>query len=253
MFYSRHLLATLIGVAGISIVAFAERSPQKHKIHDPDRPQPPVVEPGKAGEPVGTPSDAIVLFDGSGFDEWQGADGSEPGWKLVDGAMEIVPGAGDIRTKRAFGDVQLHIEFKTNPDSRGEAQHRSNSGVFFGSYEVQVLDSYQNATYADGIVASIYGQYPPLVNAARPPGEWQTFDIVYRAPEFGTKGKVRKPACITVFHNGILVQDNEELIGPTSHALRTRYRPHGDVHIQLQDHRDDPLHFRNIWVRELTP
>lgn len=248
----RHPLL-LVAVVGLCTVACSARSPLKYKIHDPDRPQPPVVEPGKAGDPVGPPSDAIILFDGSNFDEWRSADGSEAGWKVVDGAMEVVPGAGDIQTARSFGDVQLHIEFKTNPNSPGSAQHRSNSGVFFGPYEVQVLDSNKNETYADGIVASIYGQYPPLVNVARPPGEWQTFDIVYRAPAFGEKGKVERPARITVFHNGVLVQDNEKLIGPTSHALRMRYRPHGDVQIKLQDHRDDPLHFRNIWVRELTP
>lgn len=252
MYCFRHLLIALAGVAGVYAVACADRSPLNHKIHDPERAQPPVVVPGEVGEPVPAPSDAIILFDGSSFDAWRGEDGAKPGWKIVDGAMEVVPGEGDIQTAQTFGDVQLHIEFKTNPESRGSAQHRSNSGVFFGSYEVQILDSYENATYADGIVGSIYGQYPPLVNAARPPGEWQTFDIVYRAPAFGERGKVEKPARITVFHNGILVQDNEELIGPTSHAVRMRYRPHADVPIRLQDHRDDPLFFRNIWLRELT-
>lgn len=243
----------ITGVAGLSLAACAERSPLEWKIHDPDRPQPAVVEPGPAGEPAPAPSDAIVLFDGSGFEEWEAANGEEPGWKIVENAMQIVPGAGDIQTKREFGDVQLHIEFKTDPDSPGSGQSRSNSGVFFGPYEVQVLDSHENKTYADGSAASIYGQYPPLVNASRPAGKWQTYDIVYRAPRFGEEGEVLAPARMTVLHNNVLVQDNEELVGPTSHRVRQPYQPHGDVAIRLQDHRDDPIHFRNIWVRELNP
>lgn len=246
-----YALVVLAGAAGLAATAWAERSPLKNKIHDMERPQPPVVDPGPAGPPLPAPSDAIVLFDGSGFDEWQGPKESKPRWKRVDGTMQVVPGAGNIQTKRAFGDLQLHIEFKTYPDSPGSSQSRSNSGVFIGPYEVQVLDSYENKTYPDGMAGAIYGQYPPLVNASRPPGEWQTFEIIYRAPQFGAKGKVEKRARITVFHNGVLVQDNEELVGPTSHSRRQSYQPHGDVPIELQDHRDDPIHFRNIWVREL--
>jgi hypothetical protein len=228
-----------------------ERSPLSHRIHDPNRPQPPVVDPGPPGPPQPAPSDAIVLFDGSGLDEWRAANGGEPRWKVVDGNLQVVPGAGDIRTERTFGDIQLHVEFMTDPDSPRRGQSRSNSGVFIGPYEVQVLDSYENETYPDGMVASIYGQYPPLVNAARPAGQWQSFDIVYRAPRFGKEGQVLRPARITVFHNGVLVQDNEELVGPTSHARRQPYHPHGYVAISLQDHRDDPILFRNIWVRDL--
>lgn len=245
------LIATAVLVAGLSLFGSEGRSPLNHEIHDRDRPKPPVVDPGPAAPPTPAPSDAIVLFDGSGLEEWRAMGGSEPRWKVVEGALRVVPWAGDIRTERAFGDIQLHVEFKTNPNSPRRDQGRSNSGVFIGPYEIQVLDSFENETYADGMVASIYGQYPPLVNAARPPGEWQTFDIVYRAPKFGDGDEVLRPARITVLHNGVLVQDNEELVGPTSHAERTPYQKHGDLPIQLQDHRDDPVEFRNIWVREL--
>ncbi|HLS27797.1 MAG TPA: DUF1080 domain-containing protein [Opitutales bacterium] len=246
-------IAVFTGIAGLSFVACAQESTLGWKVHDPERPAPPVVDPGAAGDPVPAPSDAIVLFDGSDFSEWRASDGSEPKWKLVGDRMQVVPGGGDIETVRKFGDVQLHIEFKADPDSTRSGQSRSNSGVFFGPYEVQVLDSYENETYADGSAASIYGQYPPLVNASRAPGEWQTYDIVYRAPEFSDDGEVLKPARITVFHNNVLVQDSEELLGATAHRAAPSYRPHGEVSIRLQDHRDDPIEFRNIWVRELKP
>ncbi len=242
------------GLIFCATAAFAvadDRNPFRYQIHDSNRAQPPVVDPGSAGPPVPPPADAIVLFDGSDFEHWRAMDGSEVPWKLVDGAMQVVPESGDIRTKRTFGDVQLHVEFKTYLDSPGSGQSRSNSGVFLGPYEVQVLDSYENETYPDGMVGALYGQYPPLVNAARPPGEWQTFDIIYRAPVFNDAGVMVRPARFTVFHNNVLVQDNEELIGPTSHAIRQHYHAHGNVPIRLQDHADDLMHFRNIWVREL--
>ncbi len=226
------------------------RNPLAHPIHSHDRAQPPVVDPGPPVPPAPVPSDAIVLFDGSGFDHWQSHDGEEVPWNLVDGAMQVVPGTGDILTRERFGDVQLYIEFNLDPDSPGSSQSRSNSGVFFGPYEVQVLDSYENPTYPDGQAASIYGQYPPLVNASRAPGEWQSYNIIYRAPRF-QDGVAVEPARITVFHNNVLVQDGEPLIGPTSHQIRTHYQQHGDVRIRLQDHDDDPILFRNIWLREL--
>lgn len=237
--------------AGGGLFAAEDRSPRNHRIHDEDRQQPPVVDPGAAGPPAPAPSDAIVLFDGSGLDAWRAKEGAEPEWKISDGNLQVVPGAGDIQTDRTFGDIQLHVEFRTDPESSGSGQHRSNSGVFFGPYEIQILDSHENKTYPDGMAAAIYGQYPPLVNASRPAGQWQTLDIVYRAPEFDEDGEVTSPTRITIFHNGVLVQDNEELIGPTSHILRRSYQAHGDVPIILQDHRDDPVEFRNIWVREL--
>lgn len=228
-----------------------DRDPLSHEIHSQARPQPQVVDPGPAGEPIPAPSDAIVLFDGSGFDLWQRPGGGEVRWKLLGEAMRVVPGTGDIETKKTFGDVQLHVEFRTDPGSPGTGQNRGNSGVFFGPYEVQVLDSYENPVYPDGQNASIYGQYPPLVNASRPPGEWQTFNIVYRAPKFGNDEAV-ETARLTVFHNNIRVQDNEKLVGPTTHGVRGSYFEHGDVPIRLQDHNDDPIEFRNIWIRELN-
>lgn len=226
------------------------RNPLAHPIHSNDRPRPPVVDPGPAVPPAPVPSDAIVLFDGTGFDHWQSHKGEEVPWNLVDGAMQVVPGSGDILTRERFGDVQLYIEFNLDPDSPGSGQSKSNSGVFFGPYEVQVLDSFENPAYPDGQAASIYGQYPPLVNASRAPGEWQSYNIIYRAPRF-QDGVAVEPARITVFHNNVLVQDSEPLIGPTSHNVRTHYQQHGDVPIRLQDHDDDPILFRNIWLREL--
>lgn len=229
-----------------------ERNPYNWEIHDGSRPQPPKVDPGPYVGPQPAPSDAIVLFDGSNFDHWTG-DGDQVGWRLAEDqdAMQVVPEAGDIWTRERFGDVQFYIEFKTYPDSPGSSQSRSNSGVFFGPYEIQVLDTYDNVTYPDGMAGSIYGQYPPLVNATRPAGEWQSYNIIYRAPRFGDGDEVIEPARVTVIHNNVLVQNNEPLIGRTSHGERTGYNRHGDVHIRLQDHRDDPIHFRNIWIREL--
>jgi hypothetical protein len=169
-------------------------------------------------------------------------------------ALEVVPRTGGIQTAQSFGDVQLHIEWAAPAEIRGEGQGRGNSGVFFGGgrYEVQVLDSYDNRTYADGQAAALYGQYPPMVNASRPPGEWQTYDIVFRGPRFDAQGNVTRPARVTVFHNGVLVQDNTELAGPTTHQARPPYQAHPErLPISLQDH-GDLVRFRNIWVRELA-
>jgi hypothetical protein len=229
-----------------------DRDPHKFKIHDPNRPVPPKVNPGPPGPPAPAPSDAIVLFDGKDLSKWQSGGGAPAKWNVTDdGAIQVVPGAGDIQTRETWGDAQLHIEFKTDPQSTRKGQSRSNSGVFFGNYEVQVLDNYENKTYADGLAGSLYGQYPPLVDASRPPGEWQSFDIIYIRPRFDNNGKVVSPAVFTVFHNGVLVQHAEELVGPTSHAQRAEYRPHGRLPLRLQDHRDDPIEFRNIWIRDL--
>jgi hypothetical protein len=166
--------------------------------------------------------------------------------------MEVSKGGGDIRTKQGFGDCQLHVEWAAPAVVVGESQGRGNSGVFLmGLYEVQVLDCYGNKTYADGSTASIYGQYPPLVNVCRKPGEWQTYDIVFHAPRFDKDGQLLSAARLTVFHNGVLVQDNEELTGPTGHKQRPPYKAHADkLPIKLQDH-TNPVRYRNIWVREL--
>jgi hypothetical protein len=166
--------------------------------------------------------------------------------------MEVVNDSGSIRTKRGFGDCQLHVEWATPAAATGSGQDRGNSGVFLMDlYEVQVLDSYNSKTYADGMAAAIYGQYPPLVNASRKPGEWQTYDIVFHAPRFDEDGKLVSPARMTVLHNGILVQDNEELTGPTANKARPPYKAHADkLPLSLQDH-GHPVRYRNIWIREI--
>jgi hypothetical protein len=231
-----------------------DRDPYAYPPHAEDRPLPEEVDPGAASGPAPVPSDAIVLFgDNEDLTEnCHDGDGNEPQWKAQDGVLEVVPETSDIFTHQRFSDCQLHIEWMTNPDAPGTKQHRSNSGVFFGhQYEVQILDNYENESYADGFAGALYGQYPPLVDASRPPGEWQSFDIVYRAPEFNDDGQVKKPARLTVFHNGVLVQDNEPLTGPTKHQQRPGYNPHGKLPLRLQDHGDNPLWFRNIWVRPL--
>lgn len=224
----------------------------KWKIHDPQRPQPPVVDPGPGGLPVPPPSDAIVLFDGKDLSQWEDKNGRPACWKVENGYMEVVNKTGDIRTKHKFGDCQLHIEWAAPDKIEGIGQDRGNSGVYLmGLYEIQVLDCYKNQTYPDGMTAAVYGQYPPLVNACRPPGEWQTYDIVFHRPRFDADGSLTKPAAVTVFFNGILVQDNVELTGPTEHKKRPPYKAHADkLPLLLQDH-GNPVRYRNIWIREL--
>jgi hypothetical protein len=224
--------------------------------HDRDRPQPPVVTPATPGtqeHPGKAPSDAIILFDGKDLSQWSSMDGSPTKWVTRDGYMECVKGSGYIRTLQNFGDCQLHVEWATPTPPHGEGQGRGNSGVFLGldRYELQVLDSYQSTTYADGSAGAIYGQYPPLVNACLPPGQWQTYDIVYTAPRFDADGKLLSPARETVFQNGVLIQNNVELTGPTSWLERAPYKAHPEKQpISLQDH-GNPVRFRNVWVREL--
>lgn len=223
---------------------------KRWRAHDTERPRPRVVTPGaSAGQP---PSDAIVLFNGTNLDAWTGADGRPARWTVRDGYMETAPGAGPVMTKRGFGDVQLHVEWATPSRVQGTGQGRGNSGVIImGLYEVQVLDSYNNQTYADGQAAALYGQYPPLVNASRGPGEWQTYDIVFRRPRFGRDGRMTTPARVTVLHNGVLVQDAETLWGPTQWLQHGAYKAHPDsLPLVLQDH-DNPVRYRNIWLRPL--
>jgi hypothetical protein len=246
------LKRSLICVLALSGAARAQDWPQ----HSMDRPAPRVVAGNFSGALVAPPADAIVLFDGKSLDGWNtGGRTPQPAkWKVEKGYMEVVKGTGAIQTTRGFGDVQLHVEFSTAvglPDSI-VSQERSNSGVFLmRTYEVQVLDSYNNKTYADGSAGAIYGQYPPLVNASRKPGEWQAYDIVFRAPRFKSDSTLADSARITVFHNGVLVQNNVAILGPTTHMVRTPYRYHADkLPLQLQDH-GDPVRYRNIWVREL--
>jgi hypothetical protein len=215
------------------------------------RPQPSVVAPGEGGAP---PEDSVILFDGTDLSQWeQAGDGRPAQWKVVDRSMEVVKKTGDIRTKDGFGDCQLHIEWLTASagDPKKGGQKLSNSGIFLMSrYEVQVLNSYHGKTYADGQAGAVYGQNPPLVNASRPPGQWQTFDIIFHRPHFKS-GKCIKPGTITVLHNGVLVQDHFEIRGATRHKVAATYQSHPDkAPIRLQDH-GDPVRYRNIWVRPL--
>ncbi|MFB6099159.1 MAG: DUF1080 domain-containing protein, partial [Salinibacter sp.] len=186
------------------------------------------------------------------LDAWEHPDGSAPSWVVRDGYVAVKPGSGPLQTKKGFGDVQLHVEWMVPTSVGGDGQSRGNSGVYLmGKYEVQVLDSHNNPTYPDGQAAAIYGQYPPLVNATRPQGEWQTYDIIFRRPHFDDSGEVVTPARMTVYHNGILVQDNVALTGPTAYQDRPPYEPHAArLPIRLQDH-GNPVRYRNIWVREL--
>jgi hypothetical protein len=224
----------------------------KWHVHDPARPRPPVVTPGAAsseGQPGGPPSDAIVLFDGKDLSKWSSGGGPAK-WKVADGVAEV-NGTGDVETKEAFGDVQLHLEWAEPTPAQGESQGRGNSGVFFmGRYEVQILDCFENLTYPDGQTASLYGQYPPLVNACRKPGEWQSFDIVFEAPRFDGE-KLVSPARATVFHNGVCVQHAQEILGATQHRAVATYAAHpAKLPLRLQDH-GNPVRFRNIWARPM--
>jgi hypothetical protein len=221
----------------------------KWHIHDGARPQPKMVTPG-AG-PGGAPADATVLL-GGGADAgaWQMADGKPVTWPKKDGVLQSAKGM--IETKAQFTDFQLHVEFATPKEVKGDGQGRGNSGVFLlGVFEVQVLDSYQNPTYPDGQAAAMYGQYPPLVNASRPPGDWQTYDILFTAPRFTASGTLDKPAVVTVIHNGIVVHNATPYLGPTEHKIIGKYTPaSAKGPIRLQDH-GNPVHFRNIWIRPI--
>lgn len=209
-------------------------------------PVPAIVAPGEAQK---APSDAIILFDGKDLNEWKGRDGAAK-WEVKNGIATVVKGTGDIETKQAFGDIQLHIEWRSPKKVEGKDQGRGNSGVFLqGRYELQVLDSYENPTYVNGQAGSIYKQTAPLVNATKAPGEWQTYDIIYRAPKFSGEELV-SPARITVLHNGVLIHDNTEIQGTTEYIGPPKVVPHGKGPLKLQDH-GNPVSFRNIWVREL--
>lgn len=223
----------------------------KWHIHDPNRPQPRVVTPGKSfSHTAPAPSDAIILFEGKDFSKWIGNKG-EVQWKIQDGYMETTK-TGVIRTKDEFGDFQLHLEFATPEKVEGHGQGRGNNGLnIFGRYEIQILDSYQNQTYADGSAGAIYGQYPPLVNASKPPGEWQTYDVIFEGPRWDESGKLIKKAVATVFHNGVLIHHKRELHGRTNHREIGEYKQHpAKGFIQLYEH-GNPVRFRNIWIREI--
>lgn len=219
---------------------------QKWRVHDSERPEPAVVKPGEGSAP---PSDALVLFSGADLSQWRSGDGPAR-WTVKDGYAEV-NGTGNIETVEQFGDCQLHLEWASPAKVESESQGRGNSGVFLmGRYELQVLDSFENRTYADGSAAAMYGQFPPLVNSSRKPGEWQSYDIVFRAPRF-EGDKLTQPALVTVLHNGVVVHHAQAFLGATRHREVASYAPHpGTGPIALQDH-GNPVRYRNIWVRRL--
>jgi hypothetical protein len=227
---------------------------QPWKVHDAARPRPAKVTPG-ALVSAPAPSDAIVLFDGKDLSQWvtrmRNGQISEPKWKVENGYIEIVPRNGRLVTKEKFGDVQLHVEWMIPEGTEGEGQGAGNSGIeLMGRYEIQVLESYESLTYADGQAASIYGQWPPLVNASRPKGQWNVYDIFFEAPKFEGERLV-KPAFITVIHNGVLVHHRKEIMGRAIHRRVATYAPHGEEEpFSLQDH-GRPVRFKNIWMRRL--
>lgn len=221
----------------------------KWRVHDIARPKPRVASPGDT--PGAPPSDAIVLFDGKDLSSWTGPKGAAPGWVVENGYFIARHGSGTLITKEKFGDVQLHIEWAAPPVVDGDSQWRGNSGIILmGRYEMQVLDSFNNPTYADGQAGAIYGQYPPLVNASRKPGEWQTYDLIFEAPRW--EGAVLvKPARVTLLHNGVLVQHAKEFVGQMAHRIIKQYEPHEpEAALQIQDH-DTPVRYRNVWIRRL--
>ncbi len=229
---------------------FAQGKIQDPRLTEVWGPVPAQVEPGKNNAP---PSDAVILFDGNDLSAWTKADDSgDAEWDVENGILTVKPGTGAIRTRNAFGDCQLHIEWRTPQEVKGKGQGRGNSGVFLmGRYEIQVLDSWDNRTYANGQAGSVYKQHIPLVNASLPPGEWQSYDIVFMAPRFASDGELEKPATITVFQNGVLIQNHVELKGPSVFIGYPSYSPHPErLPIQLQDH-NNSVSYRNIWIRDL--
>ena len=225
---------------------FSQKEPEATEVWHPEAR---VVTPAENNVP---PSDAIVLFDGKNLEEWSSMENNAAAeWKVADNCMTVVKEKGNIKTKRKFGDIQLHIEWRTPAVVKGEGQGRGNSGIFFQEkYEVQVLDNYENKTYSNGQAASIYKQSMPLVNACKKPGEWQTYDIIFTAPKFNKDGIKVSAAFLTVIHNGVLVQNHVEVKGSTEYIGQPKNLAHGKASIVLQDH-SNPVSYRNVWVREL--
>lgn len=237
-----------IALVGISLTTAFSQEITDPKVTEVWEPEPRVVTPGSNGS---APVDAIVLFDGKNLDNWVGRDGNAPKWTISDGAMTVQKGAGNIKTKQTFGDIQLHIEWRTPAKVEGESQGRGNSGIFFQErYELQVLDSYKNRTYSNGQAGSIYKQTAPLVNATKGPGEWQVYDVLYIAPRFSGDGSLISAGRITVIHNGIVIHHYTEIQGTTEYIGKPKIKAHGKGSIELQDH-SNPTSYRNIWLREL--
>ena len=254
---SRPILAVLALAATQAAAQQPTSRPMRPQDTEVWQPVPRVVTPGKTEREA--PSDAIVLFNGSNLDEWVSTEDSTPArWTVANGVVTVNKRAGDIRTKRAFRNYQLHLEWRVPEGITGASQLRGNSGVFLGwgpgsSYELQIMDSYENPTYVNGQASSVYKQNPPLVNAMRKPGEWQVYDVVWTAPVFNADGSVKSPAYVTAFHNGVLVQNHFPLLGVTKNTGLPEYTKHGPAPIMLQAHQDPsaPISFRNIWLREL--
>ena len=231
----------------ISVNILAQKDPKTTEVWTPE---PKVISPGKTNSEA--PSDALILFNGTSASAWQHDNGNEAKWTVADNSLTVKSGSGDIKTKQKFGDCQLHIEWRTPAEVKGESQGRGNSGIFLmGLYEVQILDSYENKTYPNGQAGSIYKQHIPLVNACKGPGEWQTYDIIFTAPRFSDNGSLLEPARATVIQNGVLIQNNVTIWGSTQYIGLPTYVKHDTKEsIALQDH-GNPTSFRNIWIREL--
>jgi hypothetical protein len=251
----------IIGLINVTIGYVAAQQKPKPEDTEIYSPVPPVVTPGKISSDP--PSDAIILFGGKNLDQWVLADDmTKPAdWLVAKGIITVNKKSGNIQTRQSFMDYQLHIEWRIPKNITGSGQARGNSGLFLASigkgdagYELQILDSYNNSTYVNGQAGSIYKQYPPLVNANKPPGEWQSYDVLWTAPRFNNDGTVKTPARVTAFFNGVLIQNNVELKGPTLYIGQPSYKKHGPAPIKLQAHGDksEPLSFRNIWVRPLN-
>ncbi|MCK6231700.1 3-keto-disaccharide hydrolase [Stenotrophomonas indicatrix] len=246
-------IAPLLIAAGVLAAAPAFAQANTEPTRDPAKTEVWTPVPATVATPPGkAPSDAIVLFDGKDASAWESEQGGRVPWAVADGAMTIVPGSKGIRTRQRFCDIQLHVEWRTPVETKGfDGQNRGNSGIFLQElYELQVLDSYNNPTYANGQAGSIYKQAMPLVNASRAPGQWQAYDILWKAPRFSPGGGLISPARITVLHNGVLVQDDTVLAGRTEYIGPPSYSPHACAPIHLQEH-DAKVSYRNIWVREL--
>ena len=253
MIHLRTILCTAAFGSALFALACAQQDTGTWAVHDMNRPQPPVVTPGtpsSATNPGTAPSDAIVLFDGTNLDAFR-TGGGAASWTVADGVAKVTK--GDLHTRQDFGDCQLHLEWRVPADFEGSGQNAGNSGIFFNDkYEIQVLNGFENTTYADGSGGSFYGQHPPLVNPCRPKGQWNTYDIIYTQPRWDENGTLVAPGRATVIYNGVVVQNNQAFTGTTVHGDTTEYgKPHGPGPIRIQEH-NDPLEFRNIWVRPLS-
>lgn len=242
------LLFLVLGIAGNLKAQDEQMEPAETEFYEPE---PEVIESGEDIF-IDAPSDAIILFDGTDLDQWESVDGGDAEWEIgEDGAVTVVPGTGNIQTKESFGDVQLYIEWRSPMNMEHKGQDRGNSGIYLQKqYEVQVLDAHQNPTYINGMAGSIYKQTSPLVNPTKKPGEWESYNISYKAPRFNEDGSLKEPARVTVIWNGVVVQNNTEIYGHTAYIGYPEYNKHGELPLMLQDH-NSKVSYRNIWIRRL--